>query len=80
MPYGENPPAAWEQATNATFSINAVIIRTKTKTLLYSDCFCLGQGIEINGGKNYNSETIKETFRFAKFHKKNFAYAVTESA
>jgi len=79
VPYGGNPSAAWEQATNAKFSINAVIIGNKTRTLFYSDCFCLGRGIEVKGEKNY-SETIKETFRFVKFHKKNFAYAVTESA
>ena len=70
MPYGGNPSAAWEQATNAKFSINSVIMWNKTKALFYSDCFCLGQGIEIKGQKNYNSETIKETFRFVKFHKK----------
>jgi len=43
-------------------------------------CFCLGQGIGIKGREKYNSETIKKAFRSVKFHKKNFAYAVTESA
>ena len=68
VPYGGNPSSAWEQATNAKFSINAVIIWNKTKALFYCDCFCLGQGIEINGEKNCNSETIKGTCRFVKFH------------
>lgn len=62
VPQGGNPSVAWEQATNATFSIDAVTIWKNTKALFYSDCFCLGQGIEIKGAKNYNSKTIKETF------------------
>ena len=63
VPYGGKPSAAWGTGDEGElfFSIDTVIIRKKKKTLFYSECFCLGQGIEMKGEKIYNSGTIKET-------------------